>query len=139
MVTRVHGTFIGATTDDTALRYLFRDATGPVGRDLDARAARVLARARQLTPIRTGLLLTTLRAESGQNATGQYRDVVAGRDGITSYLGYVLFGTSPHQIRPVRRRALRFVSGGRIIFSRRVSHPGTRANNYLLRSLDAAR
>jgi len=139
MVTRVHGTFLGATTDDTALRFLFRDPAGPVGKDLDARARRVLTRATVTAPHRTYLLRSTVRREFNQAATGPSWDVIAGREGLTPYLGFVLYGTSPHQIVPRRRRALRFVSGGKVIFARRVSHPGTRADNFLLRALTAAR
>jgi hypothetical protein len=40
-------------------------------------------------------------------------------------------GTKPHIIRPDRAKALRFTSGSRIIYSRAVKHPGTRANRYL--------
>lgn len=35
-------------------------------------------------------------------------------------------GTRPHVIRPRRARVLRFVSGGRVVYTRRVNHPGTR-------------
>lgn len=33
-------------------------------------------------------------------------------------------GTRPHVIRPRRARALRFTSGGTVVFARRVNHPG---------------
>lgn len=45
-------------------------------------------------------------------------------------------GTDPHVIEPVRAKALRFVSGGAVVFAVRVQHPGTKANPFLT---DAAR
>jgi len=39
-------------------------------------------------------------------------------------------GTKPHDIFPSRRKMLRFVTGGDVVFSRHVRHPGTRANNW---------
>ncbi|MFJ2882483.1 hypothetical protein [Streptomyces sp. NPDC087272] len=48
---------------------------------------------------------------------------------------YVLDGTRPHVIRPRRARALRFQSGGGVVFAARVTHPGTRPNNFLVRAL----
>ena len=38
---------------------------------------------------------------------------------------YIEFGTAPHEILPVARRALRFEKEGAIVFARRVLHPGT--------------
>jgi hypothetical protein len=99
---------------------------------------RVLTAARAYTPVRTGTLLATLRRETGTGPLGPYRDVVAGREGITPYVGYLAFGTEPHIIRPSRRRALRFVTGGRTIFARQVNHPGTRPNTWLQRALTKA-
>lgn len=34
-------------------------------------------------------------------------------------------GTRPHVIRPRRKKVLRFVVDGRVVFARRVNHPGT--------------
>jgi len=38
---------------------------------------------------------------------------------------FIEFGTRPHAIEPVTRKALRFEADGRIVFARRVLHPGT--------------
>ncbi|MER7135405.1 hypothetical protein ABT358_02530 [Streptomyces sp. NPDC000341] len=48
---------------------------------------------------------------------------------------FVLEGTRPHVIRPRRASVLRFEVGGRVVFARKVNHPGTRANNFLGRAL----
>lgn len=34
-------------------------------------------------------------------------------------------GTRPHVIRPRRAKVLRFVVGGRVVYARKVNHPGT--------------
>lgn len=59
-------------------------------------------------------------------------------------------GSRPHDIRPVRRRALRFAAGGSarlsgtprsgssVIFAKRVRHPGNKPNPWMKRGLEAA-
>ena len=61
------------------------------------------------------------------------------------YAGYVEQGTRPHVIRPRNRKALRFPAtradarlsgaprkGGRVRFAKRVMHPGTRAQPFMV-------
>lgn len=61
------------------------------------------------------------------------------------YAGYVEQGTRPHVIRPKNRKALRWAassgdarlsgsprSGGRVRFAKRVQHPGTRAQPFMV-------
>lgn len=45
-------------------------------------------------------------------------------------------GTAPHEIRPGRRGLLRFEVGGRVVFTRRVNHPGSPARPWLQPALD---
>lgn len=53
---------------------------------------------------------------------------------------YVLQGTNPHDIFPRKPNGrLRFTVGGRIVFARHVSHPGTKPNNFLWRAMLAAK
>ena len=131
-------TYTGHAPNEIVIRSIFRDEHGPVGRDLDARSRRVLARARTLVGVRSGTLLASLRRESGQGPGGPYVDVVAGVRGLTTYLGYHHDGTPPHVIRARRRHALRFTVGGRVVFARSVRHPGSRGTRFLTRALDAA-
>jgi len=51
---------------------------------------------------------------------------------------WVINGTRPHQIRPVRAQALRFTTGGRVVFARLVNHPGTQPNDFLNKALREA-
>jgi hypothetical protein len=68
-----------------------------------------------------------------------------------SYALYVHEGTKAHDIRPKNRKALRFPadggsstlggrvrSGGKVRFAKRVRHPGTKANPFMLRGAKKA-
>jgi len=51
---------------------------------------------------------------------------------------YVREGTAPHEIRPKKAKALRWTEpGGEVVFSRLVHHPGTKANPYHVRTVQA--
>jgi hypothetical protein len=138
-VTRISARYTGHRPDAIVIRSVFRDQDGPVGRDLDARSRKVLARARVLVGVRSGTLLASGRREFGQTAFGPRYDVTFGVRGLTSYLGYHHDGSRPHIIRPRRRKALRFISGGQVVFATRVQHPGSAPNRFLIKALDAAR
>lgn len=136
----VRARYVGHAPALDAIRLVFRDEHGPVGRHLDAASGRVLASARSLVGVRSGTLVASLRRERGQTAAGPFVDVIAGVPRLTGYLGVHHFGTPPHVIVPRRRRALRFVSrGGRVVFARRVTHPGSAGSYFLTRALRAAR
>jgi hypothetical protein len=62
-----------------------------------------------------------------------------------SYAAYVEFGTRPHEITPNAKKALRFAAsasgrrltgsprvGAAVVFAKRVHHPGTKAQPFLL-------
>lgn len=138
-MTRVRFRYAGHQPDDAAIRRLFgEDPGGALGRDLDARARRVLVRAQTLVGVDSGRLLASIHRERGTSAVGPYVDVTAGVPGLTNYLGYHHFGSGPHVIRPNRRRALRFVVGGRVVFATKVNHPGSAGTYFLTRALRAA-
>ncbi|MDN5931176.1 MAG: hypothetical protein L0I24_08950 [Pseudonocardia sp.] len=131
---RVTFVYVGHRPNDSAIRALIRRSG-----DLDARSARVLTAARQQVGVASGTLLASLRREFGEDGNGAYVDIVAGVDGLTPYALLHHEGTPPHVIRPRRRRALRFIAGGQVVFSQKVNHPGTAPNRYLTDSLRAAR
>lgn len=126
--------YTGHRLDEVVLRGLINGAG-----DLEARGARVLAAAQMMVGVDSGRLLASIHRERGSNSIGPYIDVVAGVRGLTPYLGYHMDGTGPHIIRARRRKALRFVWRGEVAFFRSVRHPGTRANPFLVKALDAAR
>lgn len=128
----------GHRPDRAAIRAVFTSHQGPIGRDLDERGARVERLARQLVRVRTGQLRNSIRRERGGNQFGAYVHVIAGIPGVTNYLGYEMFGTVPHVIRPRRARALRFEMAGKIVFATKVNHPGTTGSHFLERALAAA-
>ncbi|MFF3096828.1 hypothetical protein [Streptomyces cyaneofuscatus] len=116
---------------------------GAIGRMLRARggtAERVLRR-------RLNRTASYARAEA-PGSMGDYIDTRV-EDGPRGLVGivecthpatrFVLDGTRPHVIRPRRASVLRFELGGRTVFAKRVNHPGTRANNFLLRALRLGR
>lgn len=44
---------------------------------------------------------------------------------------FVECGTDPHEIKPKRKQALRFIQNGRVVFATRVMHPGTKARPFM--------
>lgn len=55
------------------------------------------------------------------------------------YGKYVHEGTRPHEIRPRRKKALRWATGGGFVFAKSVMHPGTKADPFLQNALDRER
>ncbi len=133
---RLRARYVGNDLNAAALRALVTAAPGSItGDDLDRRGERVERAALRLVGRRTGRLARTIRRERGAG----YVDIVAGRRGLTPYLGWHHFNTEPHIIRPRRAKALRFQVNGRTVFAQRVQHPGTRGSRFLTRALAAAR
>jgi hypothetical protein len=58
-----------------------------------------------------------------------------GSFGQRGYAQIVTSGSRPHIIQARTAKALRFVVGGQVVYTRRVQHPGTRPNPYLTRHL----
>lgn len=91
--------------------------------DTTLREARGVAR--NSVPVRTGKLSNAIdgRVTSRGNlsASGELVARVA-------YASYVAEGTRPHFIRARRKSVLRFESGGRVVFTPLVLHPGTAAS-----------
>jgi hypothetical protein len=81
------------------------------------------------TPVKTGALRASI--------TNQQQGALGWR--IFSPLTYapmVEGGTRPHTITP-RGKFLRFVSGGSVVYARRVAHPGTKAHRMFARAVPA--
>lgn len=106
---------------------------GMVGRDLNRRLRTLEFRARASAGRKTG----NLRAR--METTGRKVDHRGLEARVGAPVKYALVhhqGSRPHVIKPRKAGGtLRFVIGGRVIFAKRVNHPGTRPNHYLTRWL----
>lgn len=127
------------TVDAARWRAYAKDPSGPIVRDLVRRANNVEASARFDAPRGTGLLASTIRTQMDFTGELPASEVIAGREGVTNYLGYVLNGTRPHEIAAIPNRPnphLRYITrAGVVVFRRKVWHPGTRADPFLQRAL----
>lgn len=116
----------------TAVQRMLHLPGGLVYRDMERRVRRVEAEAKRRAPGSMGRDITVaIRSRPG----GDFQGVINSRHPATMY---VLYGTRPHVIRPVRARALRFQVGAQTVYARTVMHPGTKANNFLKEALRAA-
>lgn len=120
--------------DDAALTAFVFDPQGPIRNDLRRRGRNVQRRARQLVGVNTGALRQSIHVTDLNTMT-------APSISIGSDLEYALAhheGTRPHVILPRTERLLRFKVGGKVVYARRVDHPGTQPNPYLARALREA-
>jgi hypothetical protein len=125
-------------TFDTGQPKTFVITDNDLSRNLDLRASRVQMGIRFRMRVRTGKLISTVRKHPGANAITQYVDILAGGKGA-NYVLIEELGSRPHVIQARRRKALRIpVGGGRVIFRRRVYHPGTTGTHAMTRSLPLA-
>jgi hypothetical protein len=120
--------------DRTRIERMLRLPGGMVYRNMERRVERVETEARRRAPGSMGQggnITVQIRRGPG----GDFQGVINSRHPASLY---VLGGTRPHVIRPVRARALRFTVGGRTVYAKVVFHPGTKANNFLAEALRAA-
>lgn len=117
--------------DRRRLERMLRLPGGIVHRTLTRRAQRVVNRAQQLAPGSMGRGIIW-------HIEGHGRDLSAVITSTHYATQWVINGTRPHQIRPVRAQALRFTTGGRVVFARLVNHPGTQPNDFLNKALREA-
>ena len=100
-------------------------------------AMSAVAEQKRLVPRKTGNLGRSIGV---RRVTATSAETVA----TANYAAAVELGTRPHTIVPRRRKALRFApggsgtlsgrprAGGAVVFAKRVRHPGTRAQPYML-------
>lgn len=107
---------------------------GLVYRNMERRVRRVETAAVRLAP---GSMKDGIRSQIQRGPGGEFRGVIKSTHPASLY---VVNGTRPHKIFPKRPNGvLRFEVGGRVVYARYVSHPGTRPNNFLLEALRQAR
>lgn len=122
---------VSVQIDRTRLERLLRLPGGLVHRNMQRRVLRAEETARRLAPGSMGRGISSRVERDGREIAGY----------ITSShpaTVYVVKGTAPHIIRPVRAQALRFTVGGRVVYARIVHHPGTRPNDFLTQALRSA-
>jgi hypothetical protein len=85
--------------------------------------------AKGIVPVRTGRLRASIHSDPVRR-TGPWR-VDSGISADAPYAAPVHEGARPHVIRPRNARALRFEIDGKVVFARRVNHPGQRAQPFL--------
>ena len=86
---------------------------------------------RERAPRRTGRLIRSISSTIEGN-----RALVGVK---VDYARFLEWGTRPHEIRPRHAGALRFVIRGRVIFAKRVWHPGVRPRLFVLSAAEALR
>lgn len=85
--------------------------------------------AKGLAPVRTGRLKASIHPDPVRRS-GPW-SISTGVSADAPYAAPVHEGARPHVIRPRNARALRFEINGRVVFARRVNHPGQRAQPFL--------
>ncbi|MGW2100356.1 hypothetical protein ACWCPX_22160 [Streptomyces olivaceoviridis] len=117
---------------------------GRIARFLRLRGGRVERKLRERTE-----RVARIAAAEAPGSVGRYIDweIQQGPRGLEGVIHsrhpatlFILLGTRPHLITPRRRNGvLRFEVDGRVVFTRRVRHPGTRPNDYLGRAMRLGR
>lgn len=105
--------------------------TGPVGREIAKRAEKLRLYAVKQVGKDTGDLASTIHTSMHPSANGPW--AMVGSNHRIALMHHN--GTAPHVILPKRARMLRFSVRGRVVYARKVLHPGTRANRYLTDNL----
>lgn len=96
-------------------------------------ANQILAEMEALVPVDTGKLRTSLRIKVDPD-----RVTIGPNEDIANYGGYVEFGTKPHTIRPkTPGGVLVFKMNGRTVYTKKVRHPGTKAQPFVRPAFEA--
>jgi len=114
---------------------LLKSRSGPVGRDLEKRSAKVLAAAKIQVGTNTGALKVSINQNFERSAMGP-------KILIGSSLSYALMhheGTKPHVIVAKPSQVLRFRNrAGVAVYAHTVVHKGTKPNRFLTDNLRLA-
>lgn len=101
---------------------------GAVGNWLSKRGRRVVIAAKSQVGVDTGALRQSIGMTHYRSVGGQYL-----RIGSNNHIALLHHeGSRPHVITARdQHKVMRFSGGGRVIYTHRVMHPGTRPNRYL--------
>lgn len=83
---------------------------------------------------RTGELQDATRAKVVPRGSAGWRLRISNK---TRYAAPIEYGAKPHIIRPRRAKVLRFMLRGKVVFARKVNHPGNRPYKFLYRAWHA--
>lgn len=119
------------------------EAIRPNSQMMRSLAVAAVAEQKRLVPRKTGYLGRSI-------GIGRVTSTSAETVARAAYAAAVELGTKPHDIRPRRAKALRFApggsgrlsgsprTGGAVVFARKVRHPGTRAQPYMVPGAEKA-
>ena len=115
------------------LQEAFKKAPQIVDKELQAGTKEagklVLATEKQEVPVKTGQLRRSI--------TLDYKPISVAIYPTVKYALPLHEGSKPHVIVPVRKKVLAFRKGGKLIFARRVNHPGYKGNRFVERTVNA--
>lgn len=112
-------------------------------REMFKKAPRVANKELQKATKNAGALIKRTEVKEAPHKTGnlqrsiqlRYRPIVTEIYPTADYAMAVHEGTRPHTITPTRKKVLRFKgSNGQWVFTKKVNHPGTKANPFVKRT-----
>jgi HK97 gp10 family phage protein len=116
-----------------ALRQTADDSQITTQQVLVQSANQILAEMEALVPVDTGRLRTSLQIRVDTD-----RVIIGPNENIAPYGGYVEFGTKPHTIVPKKPGGvLVFKMNGQTVYTKKVRHPGTKAQPYVRPAFEA--
>lgn len=126
------GVTVTITLDEATLAR-WNQTGGMINRYVFGKAGRAAVFARQYAPVKSGKLRDGIRVEQARTAgryTSGYQVVSTAPHSV-----YVVKGTRPHRI--TGNPLLAFKVGSQTVFAQSVNHPGTKANDFMTRALQA--
>ena len=122
---------IGAEEVSEKLQSISNKIGFAVERALDKAAGILYRKVRDRTPVRTGETVKTLQVISKPGVR-----IIGSKSPVYAYLEY---GTSPHEIYPVRALALRWEDIYGVHFAKHVHHPGTKPLHIFRNSVEESK
>lgn len=119
--------------DEKGVNELFHSRTGDVHKHMENTARKIVVLAKAKVGKRTRRLEHSIGYRMLNTPNGVYAEI-----GASARIALIHHeGSRPHVILPTHSRVLRFKQGGQVVYARKVHHPGTRPNRYLLDAMVA--